>query len=122
MGKAARNNGLWLAVSRTILLLVGVGLLYLLFVTTVPVLVWIVITVAGAVMVLTVTRHARLTTYQCRACGQSFAVSAWVDFISPICRDPNCCGAPNAARWDGAKLRQPGHQNVTCRLSVGVPL
>jgi hypothetical protein len=38
---------------------------------------------AVLVLVLMVSFHARRTEYTCPACARKFAVSAWVDFLSP---------------------------------------
>lgn len=49
-----------------------------------------------AIMSLLVYRHARTTGYHCPACGHEYAVSAWVDFLSPhgfgrkLLRCPRC--------------------------------
>lgn len=66
-----------------------------------------------AIMLLLVVRHARTSGYHCLPCGNEFAISVWIDFLSPhgfgrkLLRCPRCGIASWCNEIDRAAIRLP---------------
>ena len=73
------------------------------------------------IMIVLVRWHARTSGYHCPACGHEFAVSAWVDFLSPhgfgrkLLRCPRC----DIASWCG-EIDRAG-LNTATETEIPVP-
>jgi DNA-directed RNA polymerase subunit RPC12/RpoP len=103
-----------LAISRIVPLVVLVAMVLLLVIVGTPMLVWITLVVVGIALTILVTWHAHRTAYTCSVCGKVFAISAWIDFISPhlpgskLLRCPHC----RAVGWCRAETTRLSKRDV----------
>jgi hypothetical protein len=106
------RSGVWLGLAVVVVFVLAFLVLPKLSPSTVSSLVITLLFLA--IMMLLVYRHARTSGYHCSPCGHEFAVSVWVDFLSPhgfgrkLLRCPRCQIASWCNEIDRAAIRLPG--------------
>jgi DNA-directed RNA polymerase subunit RPC12/RpoP len=106
------RSGVWLGLTVVVIFILAFFILPRLSPSTVSSLVITLLFLA--IMILLVYRHARTCGYHCAPCGHEFAISIWVDFLSPhgfgrkLLRCPRCRIASWCNEIDRAAIRLPG--------------